>query len=47
VDDLDDFRKGVAAADVTPHLEADYEPARRLYFLHPDGLEVELVEYPS
>ena len=47
VDDLDATRERLVAAGVTPHLEADYEPGRRLYFMDPDGIEVELVEYES
>ena len=29
----------------TVHFEPDYEPGRRIYFLDPDGHEVELVQY--
>ncbi len=45
VDDLDDARRRIAALGATVHLEADYEPGRRIYFMDPDGHEVELVEY--
>jgi catechol 2,3-dioxygenase-like lactoylglutathione lyase family enzyme len=45
VDDLDEMRRRLGAAGIQPHHEADYEPGRRLYFLDPDGIEVELVEY--
>ncbi len=45
VDDLDAFKRRLQALDVAPHSEQDYEPGRRLYFLDPDGIEVELVEY--
>jgi catechol 2,3-dioxygenase-like lactoylglutathione lyase family enzyme len=45
VDDLDEARRRVTALGATIHLEHDYEPGRRLYFLDPDGHEVELVEY--
>lgn len=27
--------------------EQDYEPGRRLYFVDPDGIEVELVQYET
>lgn len=46
--DLLDLRvrwKGPIDADRLGALEADYEPGRRIYFLDPDGHEVELVEY--
>lgn len=45
VDDLDAARERLSSLGVQPHSEADYEPGRRLYFLDPDGVEVELVEY--
>ena len=45
VEDLDAVRRQLAAMNIQPHLEADYEPGRRLYFFDPDGVEVELVEY--
>jgi catechol 2,3-dioxygenase-like lactoylglutathione lyase family enzyme len=45
VPDLDAARERLIALGATPHHEADYEPGRRLYFLDPDGVEVELVEY--
>jgi glyoxylase I family protein len=45
VDDLEAARQRLAALNIRPHCEADYEPGRRLYFYDPDGLEVELVEY--
>ena len=47
VDDLDAARDRLVELGVTPHNEADYEPGRRLYFLDPDGIEVELVQYDS
>ena len=46
VDDLDQYRRRLADLQVTPHYEPEYEPGRRLYFYDPDGIEVELVEYP-
>lgn len=45
VDDLDAMRARVEALGASVHLEADYEPGRRLYFMDPDGNEIELVEY--
>ena len=45
VDDLDETRRRVEQLGASVHREADYEPGRRIYFLDPDGHEVELVEY--
>jgi catechol 2,3-dioxygenase-like lactoylglutathione lyase family enzyme len=45
VDDLDAARERVARLGATVHLEAAYEPGRRIYLLDPDGHEIELVEY--
>lgn len=45
VDDLDDARRRLTELGATVHLEGDYEPGRRIYFMDPDGYEVELVEY--
>jgi glyoxylase I family protein len=45
VDDLDDVRSRLDALGATVHLEADYDPGRRIYFCDPDGYEVEVVEY--
>ena len=47
VDDLDAARERAKGLGTTPHLEADYEPGRRVYVMDPDGIEVELVEYAS
>lgn len=47
VDDLDDIRGRLEGLGVTPHLEGDYEPGRRLYVYDPDGIEVELVQYAT
>ena len=47
VDDLDAARGRLAELGITPHMEADYDPGRRLYFLDPDGIEVELVQYET
>jgi catechol 2,3-dioxygenase-like lactoylglutathione lyase family enzyme len=45
VDDLEAARARLSELCGTEHLEADYEPGRRIYFFDPDGYEVELVEY--
>ena len=45
VDDLAAAQIRLAEAGVTPHFEPDYEPGKRLYFMDPNGVEVELVEY--
>jgi catechol 2,3-dioxygenase-like lactoylglutathione lyase family enzyme len=45
VRDLDDARRRLEHLGATVHLEGDYDPGRRIYFLDPDGYEVELVEY--
>lgn len=45
VDDLDESRRRLEHLGATVHLTGDYEPGRRIYFLDPDGHEVELVEY--
>ena len=47
VADLDDMKRRLAALGTAPHSERDYHPGRRLYFLDPDGMEVELVEYKT
>ena len=45
VDDLDAMKERLLMLGVTPQSEQDYDPGRRLYFLDPDGVEIELVEY--
>ena len=45
VDDLDDARRRLGQLGASVHREADYEPGRRIYFLDPDGHEVELAQY--
>ena len=47
VDDLSSLRQKLIDQGITPHLEADYEPGKRLYFIDPDGFEVELVQYET
>lgn len=45
VEDLDDARRRLDRLGAVVHHQADYEPGRRIYFLDPDGHEVELVAY--
>jgi glyoxylase I family protein len=45
VDNLAEARRRLAHLGASVHREADYDPGRRIYFLDPDGHEVELVEY--
>jgi len=45
VDDLDATRRRLDRLGGTVHFEPEYEPGRRIYFLDPDGHEVELVQY--
>ena len=47
VDDLEASKACLADLEVQPHFEADYAPGRRLYFMDPDGIEVELIAYTS
>ncbi len=47
VENLKSLKRRLIKLGVEPHLEADYEPGQRLYFHDPDGIEVELVEYPE
>jgi catechol 2,3-dioxygenase-like lactoylglutathione lyase family enzyme len=47
VDDLGAAKGRLAELGVRSHYEAGYEPGRRAYFFDPDGIEIELVEYPS
>ena len=47
VDDLDAARELLVEMGIEPHLEADYDPGRRLYFFDHDGIEVELVQYQT
>lgn len=47
VENLDEAKNRLHALGVTEHAEQDYEPGRRIYFMDPDGVEVELVEYDS
>lgn len=45
VSDLAEARRRLGQLGATVHLEGDSEPGRRIYFLDPDGHEVELVQY--
>jgi len=45
VEDLERYRRVLAELGVGVTREEDYEPGKRLYFLDPDGIEIELVEY--
>lgn len=45
VDSLQAMKERLRSLGVTPHSEQAYDPGRHLYFLDPDGIEVELVEY--
>jgi len=47
VEDLEIYRKRLEELGIEVHLEADYEPGRRIYFYDSDGIEIELVEYRS
>lgn len=47
VDDLDRARERLRSSGVTPHHETEEPPGRRLYFFDPDGIEVELADYPA
>jgi catechol 2,3-dioxygenase-like lactoylglutathione lyase family enzyme len=47
VENLETYRQRLEKLGVEVHLEADYEPGRRIYFCDRDGIEIELVEYQS
>lgn len=47
VDDLDGMKQRLGALGLKHHSEQDYDPGRRIYFMDPDGIEVELVEYET
>lgn len=47
VDDLDAAEAVVVEAGLSPFNHADYEPGRRFYFFDWDGIEFEIVSYPS
>jgi catechol 2,3-dioxygenase-like lactoylglutathione lyase family enzyme len=47
VEVLEIYRKRLEGLGIEVHLEADYEPGRRIYFYDSDGIEIELVEYRS
>ncbi|HHI78731.1 MAG TPA: VOC family protein [Planctomycetes bacterium] len=45
IEDLAAAKTRLRDLGVTPHFEPEYAPGRRLYFMDPDGYEVELVQY--
>ncbi|HVW34369.1 MAG TPA: VOC family protein [Acidimicrobiia bacterium] len=45
VDDLEEARRRLEQLGGVVHFEPNYEPGRRIYFMDPDGHEVELVQY--
>ncbi|SLN14518.1 VOC family protein [Pseudooctadecabacter jejudonensis] len=45
VDDLDVTEARIVARGLIAHHHAEYEPGRRFYFLAPEGIEVEVVQY--
>lgn len=47
VDDLDEMAERVRKAGFEPFNFGDYEPGRRFYFHDHDGIEFEIVSYPS
>jgi glyoxylase I family protein len=47
VDDLPAARERAVALGSQPHFEPEYHPGRRFYVFDPDGVEVEVVQYPE
>jgi len=47
VDDLGEAEAVVVGAGLIPFNHMDYEPGRRFYFLDWDGIEFEVVSYPT
>ncbi len=47
VDDLEAAEQRVLAAGFRTHNHGDYEPGRRFYFNDRDGIEYEVVHYPT
>lgn len=45
VEDIDAIKRRLSEAGITHHSEQTYDPGRHVYFLDPDGIEVELVQY--
>lgn len=45
VDDMDKAIDRLRVLEVEPRSDDTYDPGRHVYFLDPDGFEVELVEY--
>jgi catechol 2,3-dioxygenase-like lactoylglutathione lyase family enzyme len=47
IDNLDEAKARLETLGAETTGEQSYEPGRRIYFIDPDGIEVELVEYAS
>jgi len=47
VDDIDSIKHRLKEMGVEPHSEQTYDPGKHLYFMDPDGIEIELVAYDS
>lgn len=47
VEDLDAAEKRAVAAGLRPFNHGGYEPGRRFYFLDADGIEWEVIAYPT
>lgn len=47
VDDLDAVEAKVIEQGLTPFSHGDYEPGRRFYFFDENGIEFEIVSYPT
>ncbi len=47
VEDMDAVKARLEEMGVTAHMDESYEPGRHVYFMDPDGFEVELVEYET
>ncbi len=45
VDDLDAAEQRIIGEGYKPYNHGDYEPGRRFYFAHEDGIEFEVVSY--
>lgn len=45
VEDMDVAIERLRIMGVTPKSDDSYDPGRQVYFLDPDGLEIELVQY--
>ena len=45
VEALEEIKRRLSRLGIEVTQEADYEPGHRLYFLDPDGVEVEIIQY--